>query len=350
MLRVWGVVVLTCCVAVAGEPAQNRALGQILAMPPSMAEDTAPPPYDASQIEPAQLDASPGAAGILLPGTRYSTAPGGILAPQLGPRVGQVGNLPPLSGPWTWELLPAGLIFEPYLADAREPRIGGQFVHEQGAGWLLDASLGGRVGFLRYGTSDPLRPEGWQLDFEGAAFPRIALDGTASVLATDYRYGVPLSFRHGVLEAKLGYYHLSSHLADEFIATHAGAVGNQYSRDALVWGLGLWPTDYLRLYAEAGWGFRTKGPGEPWEFQFGAELSPTWPTGWRGAPFLALNGHIRQEVDFGGSLTVQAGWQWRGRGGQLLRTGVHYFNGKSDQMQWLNQFEQQIGMGIWYDF
>ena len=108
--------------------------------------------------------------------------------------------------------------------------------------------------------------------------------------------------------------------------------------------------EYVRLYAEAGWGFRTKGPAEPWEFQFGAEVSPSGPTGWGGAPFLALNGHLREDVDFAGGLTVQAGWQWRGRNGQLLRTGLHYFNGKSDQMQFLTQREQQIGMGIWYDF
>ena len=343
MLRVWGVVALASWVALAGGPGENRAWAQILAMPPSTAVEAAPPPYDASEIEPAEVYASPGAAPTLLPGMVYSAAPGGLFATQLGPGVFE-------RGPWAWELLPAGLIYRSYLAGGREARIGGQFVHERDQGWLLDATAGGRVGLLRYGTSDPLRPEGWQIDFEGAAFPRIALDGTANVMATDYRYGVPLTFRRGILETKLAYYHLSSHLADEFIATHPGAAGNGYARDALVMGAGLWPTQYLRLYAEAGWGFRTTGPGEPWEFQFGVDLSPTWATDWRGTPFFAVNGRIREEVDFGGSLTVQAGWQWRGRSGQLLRTGFHYFNGKSDQVQFLNQFEQQIGMGIWYDY
>jgi len=76
------------------------------------------------------------------------------------------------------------------------------------------------------------------------------------------------------------------------------------------------------LYAEAGWAFYVDGGTEPWEFQFGAEYSPLGPTGLAGAPFLAVNGHLRQEVDFGGSLVVQAGWQWRGRTGHLMRAGL----------------------------
>ena len=28
----------------------------------------------------------------------------------------------------------------------------------------------------------------------------------------------------------------------------------------------------------------------------------------------------------------------------------HYFNGMSDQYQFFSQFEDQIGVGMWYDF
>ena len=36
-----------------------------------------------------------------------------------------------------------------------------------------------------------------------------------------------------------------------------------------------------------------------------------------------LNSHLREEVDFGGNVVVQAGWQWRGRGpGHLIRIGM----------------------------
>ena len=123
-----------------------------------------------------------------------------------------------------------------------------------------------------------------------------------------------------------------------------------FVRDGLVLGLGWFPTPALRLYAETGWAFHTDGGSEPWEFQFGAEYSPSDRAGSHGAPFLALNGRIREEVGFGGNFTLQTGWQWRDRIGKLLRLGLHYFNGQSDQYQFYAQHEEQIGLGLWYDF
>ena len=67
-------------------------------------------------------------------------------------------------------------------------------------------------------------------------------------------------------------------------------------------------------------------------------------------PFFAINGHLRQVNDFGGNMTVQTGWQWRGCTGHSLRIGVQYFNGMSEEGQFYDKFEEQIGGGIWYDF
>ena len=36
------------------------------------------------------------------------------------------------------------------------------------------------------------------------------------------------------------------------------------------------------------------------------------PTGSAGTPFFAINGHLREEVDFGGDISTQLGWLWRG--------------------------------------
>ncbi|MGQ9574382.1 MAG: DUF1207 domain-containing protein [Thermoguttaceae bacterium] len=317
--------------------AWTPAWGQIQAMPPSVALDQPEPALEPATIyQPPGLDPSLGKAAVPPAAGLFATP--GLPAPLLA------------GEEWTWQLLPSGLIYRPYLGSGREPRLAGHFVREQDQGWLLDATVGGRAGLLRYGTQELLRPEGWQLDFEASAFPRLALNDRLDLLATDYRYGPILAFGRGMVEARLAYYHSSSHWSDEYLALHPAAVGNGYSRDAFVWGLGLRPAEDLRLYAEAGWGFRTKGPGEPWEFQFGADFSPVRMTGWRGTPFFAIHGRIREEVDYGGSITVQAGWQWRGRCGQLLRTGLQYFNGKSEQAQFLNEHEQQIGIGLWYDF
>jgi hypothetical protein len=105
-----------------------------------------------------------------------------------------------------------------------------------------------------------------------------------------------------------------------------------------------------RVYGEFDWAFHHSGGAAPIMFEFGNELSRPGPTGMRGSPFLALNGRLRQEVDYGGDLTAESGWLWRGETGKVIRIGAHYYNGKSSQSQLFNDSEQQIGLGLWYDF
>ncbi|OHB82295.1 MAG: hypothetical protein A2V98_17615 [Planctomycetes bacterium RBG_16_64_12] len=279
----------------------------------------------------------------------YDVAGNVLDAPTLDMRVHSA--LPPFSDDcWSWQILPQGLIYPAYLAAGRESRFGSQWVREQDKGWLWDIALGGHVGMLRYGNRDPLRPEGWQVDIEGAAFPRLTLADYRDLVSVDFRFGVPFTFRRGPLETKLGYYHLSSHLGDEYMVRYATLDRINYARDVLIAGLAFRPLESLRLYAEAGWAFFVKGGSEPWEFQFGIDYSPLQPTGILGAPFFAVNARIREEVDYGGNMTAQVGLQWRGPTGGVFRTGFHYFNGMADQYQFFTEHEEQIGMGVWYDF
>jgi len=251
---------------------------------------------------------------------------------------------------WFLQPLPDGRVFPSYLAGPREPRMAGELVHDRRLGWLSEGTLGGRLGVVRFGDRDRLRPEGVQLDIEGAAFPRLALDEDRILTSSDFRAGIPLGFRQGPLELKFAYYHYSSHLGDGWAERHPEMPRTQYSRDALVWAVAARPVEDLRFYAEADWAFHETGASRPWEFQFGVDYSPMFMTGFRGAPFLAINAHLREDVDFSGLLTLQAGWQWRGDCGQLLRTGLVYSNGMSDQGQFYARFEEQIGMGLWYDY
>jgi hypothetical protein len=252
--------------------------------------------------------------------------------------------------PRRWQLLPDGLLYPSYLAGVQEPRLGSTIFHEDDLGTLWDAAVGGRVGIARFGTPGP-RGEGFQLDAEGAAFPRLDLDHEQDLMSVDFRGGMPLTWREGPFETKLAYYHTSSHLGDEFIVSHPEAVRINYVRDAIVLGSALRPTPDWRLYAEAGYAFHTSGGAEPWEFQFGAEYSPLWADGCGGSPFLAANALLREEVDFSGHFVLQTGWQWRSpRSGSLLRLGFHYLNGKSSQQQFFNTHEQQIGGGLWFDY
>jgi hypothetical protein len=257
----------------------------------------------------------------------------------------------PRSEPWRWHVLPPGLVYRSYLAGVKESRFASYWNWEQDHGALWDITLGGRVAILRYGTVDPLLPRGYELQIEGAAFPRLDPNANMDLQSVDFRFGIPLAYSHGPWEFKFAYYHLSSHLGDELMIRNPSIQRINYSRDALVLGTAYRWTPDVRLYAEAAWAFHIDGGALPWEFQFGAEYSPLMPTGFRPLPFLAVNGYLREDVNYGGNFVAQAGLQWRSAyNGGRFRFGVEYFNGKSCQFEFFRQFEQQIGLGLWYDY
>jgi len=252
--------------------------------------------------------------------------------------------------PWSWTLIPEGLIYRSYQAGPKESRFGSVWFQEQRRGSALwDIALGGRVGVLRYGNKSAVHPEGWQLDLEGAAFPRLDIDEGRDLVSADFRFGIPLTYGMGRYQMKVGYYHLSSHLGDEFIE-RTGARRINYVRDAVVWAHSYFLSPDLRTYGEIAYSYNVDGGAEPWEIQFGLEYAPPCPTGVRGAPFVAVNALLQQEHDYSGMFTMQAGWAWRNAVGRLFRAGVHYHNGKSPQYEFFNQNEEQIGVGIWYDY
>jgi hypothetical protein len=252
-------------------------------------------------------------------------------------------------GAYTWQIVPDGLMYKEYLAGRRESRMSNVWAYDSDKkSWFWDATLGGHVAVLRYGTQDALWPEGFEADIDGAAFPR--LDGDRNLVSADFRVGLPLTFRQGPWEGKFGYYHLCSHISDAFLEMNPGTERIPYVRDSLVLGVAYRLTPDLRFYGEADWAFHTDGGAKPWEFEFGAEYSSMQPTGFRGSPFVAVNGTLRQDVDYGGNFAAQAGWQWRGVTGRLFRIGAEYFTGKSDQRQFFRINEQLVGVGIWYDY
>lgn len=253
---------------------------------------------------------------------------------------------------WEWQQLPQGLIYRSYWAGVKEPRFGIQLMHETDGHSFWDPTVGTRLGLLRYGTAGGLHPEGWEWDVEGAAEPRLTLDQDRDLETVDFRAGTLATYGISNWQFKFGYYHLSSHLGDEFAIKHPGSLDERinYVRDSLILGASFYPNPILRVYGESAWAFNPDGGAKPWEFQFGTEFSEPGPTGRNGTAFLALNGHLRQEFDFSGDFTAQIGRLWRTANGQTFRLGLHYLNGKSSQYQSFSKFEQQIGVGAWYDF
>jgi hypothetical protein len=263
--------------------------------------------------------------------------------------------------PWFWQIMPNNLIYTSYLAGPKEPRIGSVWFDDTSPdvvnpsrheGWLWDTTLGGRASILRYGSDTVVHPQGFEVQIEGAAFVRLDPQDDRDLRSADYRFGVPLVYGVGRWQTKLAYYHNSAHLGDEFMIKHPYAYPRlNYVRDVIVWGNSYYPLDWLRIYGEVGWSFFNDGGSQPWEFQFGTELIQARPTGIHGAPFLAINGISRQELDWGGNVCAQAGWAWRGRRSEkLYRIGFEYLYGSDPQFAFTPRNQNRAGIGMWYDY
>ena len=274
--------------------------------------------------------------------------------------------------PWFWQLMPNNLIYTSYLAGPKEPRFATVWYNDtepsvinpnEQNGWLWDSTLGGRVSLVRYGSDPVLHPQGFEVQLEGAAFVRLDPEDDRDLRSADYRFGIPVVYGVGRWQTKLAYYHNSAHLGDEFQIKYPWYERINYVRDVIVWGNSYYLYDWLRLYGEVGYSFFNSGGSEPWEFQYGTELIQARPTGIRGAPFLAVNGISRQELDWGGNVCVQVGWAWRGRRSErLFRLGFEYLYGADPQFEFLrrnqNPFvasdgqtnQNRAGIGMWYDY
>lgn len=268
---------------------------------------------------------------------------------------GQGRPLPTSNEAWTWQVLPGGTLFRAYFASNREGRMGIHFINEDTTGLAYwDPTLGGRINLVRYGTTSRLYPEGFQLDVECGAIARLTLKGDRDLHGTDYRFGVPITFRKNGWEFKIGYYHISSHMGDEWIVKNYVATGEvyriNYVRDCLMWGIGYRPDANWRFYIGGDYVFWRDCGAKPWQFEAGAEYSPMMLPNHRGSPFLAIHFRWSEDTDFETYSALEAGWQWKTVYQHTMRTGLYAMAGHADQYQFYDRWEKQIGLGFWYDF
>jgi len=270
------------------------------------------------------------------------------------PTEGLLSSVPMLhemiSPTWRWTFLPQGFLYRTYWASVAEPRLSTRAIHDFGGQNSLDSQIAGRFGIVRFG--ERYSEEGIQLDLLGGANLRQNIDTSDwDMTGTDYRYDIPLTYRRGPHAWKFGFYHVSSHMGDEFLQHNPTVNRIDYYRNSLYLGYSYNVTPEFRVYGEIDYAF-SRDFAEPWHLQFGFDWGPVQPTGIQGAPFFAINGHLREELDFGGNVSLQTGWAWRGEGlgAGTLRTGLFFYNGGSPQYSFYKESEQLLGWGLWYDY
>lgn len=253
----------------------------------------------------------------------------------------------------TWQLLPNGLLYRTYLAGEKEPRM--QLVpyyDTRSKRKIWEAVLGGRAGIVRLSDPSVINGDAFQLDLEGAVFARVLPDEPSTMLeGSDYRVGLYGTWKFDRLSYRAGYYHISSHVGDEYLIANPLFNRINYVRDSMLAGTAYQLNDVSRVYGEIGYALGVEGGAKPLEFQFGGEYAPLPTTQFTGAPFAAVNTHLREDFDFNGGVNVVAGWGWQGEHSKRrLRLGLNYYNGPSLQYEFFDRWENLVGGGIWLDY
>jgi hypothetical protein len=252
-----------------------------------------------------------------------------------------------------WQLLPNGLLYKTYIAGEKEARMQlVSFYDTRSKRKIWEAVLGGRVGLIRLSDPSVSNSDAFQLDLEGAVFARVLPEEVSAMLeGSDYRVGLYGTWKFDRLSYRAGYYHISSHVGDEYLIANPLFNRINYVRDSLLLGTAYDLNDVSRIYGEIGYALGIEGGAKPLEFQFGAEYTPLPTTQFTGAPFAAVNTHLREDFDFNGGVNVVAGWGWQGEHSKRrLRLGLNYYNGPSLQYEFFDRWENLVGGGIWLDY
>lgn len=251
------------------------------------------------------------------------------------------------SEPLVYSVLPQHLLWQPPLANQREPHMFGKFTNLNDES-TIETAIGAQFGLLRW--APPSKPyEGIQLDGFAAVFTRF--NSGRLLVTSDFRVGAPITYAKGPWQVKFGYEHTSTHLGDEFIEA-TGRMQEPHVRDEFVLGLAHRLSECIRVYAQAGYSFITSDIiGEDRDrYDLGVEWMKNCPTDWRGRPFAAIDLDLRSDQDYTANVTVQVGWHWKTLSRRSGRFLIEYYTGKSPYGQFFQDDEEWIGVGGAYDW
>jgi hypothetical protein len=256
------------------------------------------------------------------------------------------------------EMLPFGVLWEPPIANLREPRCYAIFNSQHGEG-AIDTAIGADFSLGRIGPAAH-KDEGFEIDVFAAVFSRFEL--RQKLAALDYRVGCPLTFAKNDWQFKLSYEHTSTHTGDDQLTymidegMYSGAVApaRKFMRDELVFGVARRFGERIRVYGQIGCSFSDNAEltNDVWRYDWGVEWTPPRNSQYQSGPYAAFDMDLRDEQDYVPNVTIEAGWEWRVRRGRdsAGRLGAIYYNGKSLYGVYLQDHESWLGFIASYDW
>lgn len=248
------------------------------------------------------------------------------------------------------ESFPTGDVFQPLLADPKQPQF---FVslfrfHSPGEYYTM-ASVGFGETFGLYRFFGSREGDGLQVSVEGALFAQFNMDTSSYDLQNaDYTIGFPVTYRFGGNSLRFRIYHQSSHLGDELLLS-----ANPPRRVNLSF-------EAVELIYSLEWrGFRVYGGGEylidknpsdlkPLSAHWGIEYRGSKPLVWGGRPIAGADMKSLEEHDWALDTSVKAGLEFGhpNPGQRRLRLMVEWYKGFDPHGQFYVHKVDYIGLGV----
>ena len=282
-------------------------------------------------------------------------------------RVYEVGSEPPPESPeapanrWGmdsgrsldgFEILPRVEIFDPLIADPRQPHFSASYL------WYLNDPQLTHVGSANFGETFALAGGDiwggrWEFGFLGGTFSIFDLGADSyDLVNTDFWAGPTLSGRRGPISGQLRIFHQSSHLGDEFLLNNqVDRVNVSYEGVDLILSGDPWP--WLRFYGGGGYLLNTYPDLHPLSAQLGVELtSPVAVLKKSLRPIAAFDYASREENHWREELSLAFGFQLESARLSKLKVQIlgQWFKGNSPNGQFFVRRIESVGFGIhfWY--
>jgi hypothetical protein len=250
--------------------------------------------------------------------------------------------------------LPAGHLFQPFLADPRWPHFSAAYRY-----YLNNRDLA-HVGAVSFGETIPLirgdafANSQWEAGIQAGVFALFQMDAPSKdLLNADYFASLFGTWRLGAFSALGRIFHQSSHLGDELL------LRSRLERINLTY-----ESLDLKLSYDLPWGFRMYGGGgylfdqepanlKPWAAQGGVEFRSPWTVAaGHIRPVAAVDLQTREENRWNLDLSARGGIQLENvrvleRNLQLL---VEYFHGNSPDGQFYKKRVDYLGLGAHFHF
>jgi hypothetical protein len=263
----------------------------------------------------------------------------------------------------TLTVFPNSLLWEPAMAVQRDPRLqikslsGGKYSDDN-----IEASVGGTMGLFRANINGA--DLAYQLDMFGVVLSRL---GSRDFMASDYRFGVPLTWQRGWWQGEISYEHTSAHLGDKFAARTDRLLAFN-AKDEVVLGLGRIIECQLRVYGHLAYAFNQQLPDpnitatnsfnlkNTTQNSTRADIGFEWfdrkATGFAGTPFLAANVEVRGDQNWSPNCRAQAGCLFRNPSQRMgnARVFVEYYTGNIQYGQFYLEKESYGAVGLAFDY